>query len=140
MGRPETGSVAPGKEDQDMKMVPAFLDLILGIGLLLFPESVVGFFGLPDQGMGFWSSLLGAVFLGMGITALVDAFKDSDQQAGPVSTGAVTINLCASLVLAGWLLGGKLDLTTRSSIILWGLVLVLAGVSALGIRTARTAG
>lgn len=120
-----------------MKIVPASIDLILGIGLLLFPESLVALLGLPDPGLGFWSSMLGAVFLGIGITALIEALRDTVQPAGSVHSGAVTINLCAALVLAGWLLGGRLELTVHANMILWGLVLLLAGVSAVGIRTAR---
>ena len=42
--------------------------------------------------------------------------------------GAVAINLCGGLVLAGWLVFGDLGLPVRGTIFLWILVFLLAGV------------
>jgi hypothetical protein len=111
-------------------MIDAGVDLLLGIGLLLFPEGLVEMVGLPDPGLGFWSSILGAVLLGIGIALLIEVLRDPSRPAGLGHSGAVAINLCGALVLAGWLLGGELELTMQGNLILWGLVLVLGGVSA----------
>ncbi len=42
--------------------------------------------------------------------------------------GALTINLCFGLVLAGWLLFGGLGLPPQGAIVLWALVLILVGL------------
>ena len=45
--------------------------------------------------------------------------------------GAVSINLCGGAVLAAWLMGGSLSLTTIGQVTLWSLVVFLVGLSAL---------
>jgi hypothetical protein len=43
--------------------------------------------------------------------------------------GAIAINLCAGLVLAGWLILGDLSLPMPGQLFLWTLVILLVGIS-----------
>ena len=43
--------------------------------------------------------------------------------------GAICINLCGGIVLALWLIAGDLSLPLRGLVLLWGLVVILVGIS-----------
>jgi hypothetical protein len=45
--------------------------------------------------------------------------------------GAIAINLCGGLCLAGWLVFGGLEIPLRGQLFLWGLAVVLVGISAI---------
>jgi hypothetical protein len=104
----------------------AAINLILGALLLVFPKSVVSALGIPTAAPPFYPSILGGVFLGIGIALLIERHRGS---GGLGLAGAVTINLCGGLVLAGWLLFGSLEIPLRGRIFLWALVLILVVLS-----------
>lgn len=57
--------------------------------------------------------------------------------AGLGLLGAITINICAATILAGWLLFGRLGLPIRGSLLLWGIALLVLVLSTLELRSVR---
>lgn len=110
-------------------IVDAMINLILGIILLFFPLKVMGFLGLPVDVNVFYPSILGAVLIGIGMALLVEVFRRTATTAGLGLEGAMAINICGGIVLTGWLLSGKLSIPLRGEVLLWGLVIVLVGIS-----------
>ena len=104
----------------------AVINLVLGALLVAFPESVVSALGVPSADQAFYPSILGAVLVGVGIALLIERRKGS---SGLGLHGAIAINICGGLGLAVWLVLGDLDLPLRGVAFLWGLVLVLVGLS-----------
>jgi hypothetical protein len=107
-------------------MLDAAINLVLGALLLVFPAPFVGALGVPPSESAFYPSLLGAVLLGIGIALLLQRYRAAD---GLGLMGALSINLSGGFVLAGWLLLGHLGLPWRGRVLLWALVLILAGIS-----------
>ena len=107
----------------------AAVNLVLGLLLLFFRPAVVHLLGVPAAEQTFYPSMLGAVLFGIGIALLVECFRPTGGMVGLGLGGAVAINLCGGLVLAGWLLSGKLSVPLRGQIFLWVLVVLLAGIS-----------
>lgn len=85
--------------------------------------------GVPAASPAFYPSVLGGVLLGIGIALLIERARLPLEGVGLGLAGAVAINLCAGLVLAGWLVVGDLRLPARGLVFLWSLVLVLVGLS-----------
>jgi hypothetical protein len=111
--------------------VDAVINLILGVLLLIFSDSLVNFLGVPVSESSFYPNVLGGVLFGIGLALLVECFRKSDGLIGLGLGGAVTINLCGGIVLACWLLFGNLSIPTFGHIFLWILVIVLIGISIL---------
>jgi len=111
-------------------LLDAFVNLGLGLLLLVFPAPVVRFLGVPPAESAFYPSLLGGVLLGIGAALLVEYRWRARGFAGLGLAGAVCINLLAGVVLAGWLLFGEITISSRGRGFLWALVGVLAAVSA----------
>ena len=107
-------------------LVDASINLVLGVLLITFPGWLVSFLGIPDAVPGFYASILGGVLFGIGIALLIQFFQDA---GGLGLTGAVSINLCGGIVLAGWLIFGNLHLPLRGQVFLWALVILLVGLS-----------
>ena len=107
-------------------LVDASINLVLGVLLITFPGWLVSFLGIPDAVPGFYAGILGGVLFGIGIALLIQFFQDA---GGLGLTGAVSINLCGGIVLAGWLIFGNLHLPLRGQVFLWALVILLVGLS-----------
>ena len=116
-------------------LLDAFVNLGLGLLLLVFPDSVVRFLGVPPAESAFYPSLLGGVLLGIGAALLVEYYRSARGFAGLGLAGAVCINLTAGTVLAGWLLFGEIAISSRGRGFLWALAGVLAAVSAAELLT-----
>ena len=114
----------------------AIINLALGILLVIFPQYLVAALGVPGAEVAFYPGILGGVLIGIGIALIVEQVRGS---SGLGLAGAVSINICGGLALAGWLLFGSLDLPVRGQVFLWTLVVVLVGISAfeLAAHTAR---
>jgi len=110
-------------------IVDAVINLVLGMLLVIAPFRVIAFFGLPKVIQGFYLVILGAVLTGIGISLLIEAFRRKGNLVGLGLGGAIAINLCGGVALAGWLLFGRLDIPLRGVLFLWGLVVVLVVVS-----------
>lgn len=110
-------------------LVDAAINLVLGVLLLCFSPGLVRFLGVPPTGQNFYPSILGAVFIGIAIALVMEYGRGPDGLVGLGLGGAVSINLCGGLVLAAWLVGGGLDIPVHGRLFLWGLVIVLVGIS-----------
>jgi len=106
--------------------VDAIVNLVLGFLLLVFPAGLVSMLGVPKADPAFYPSILGAVLFGIGIALLIERSRGS---SGLGLSGAIAINLCGGLVLAAWLVFGSIEVPLRGLIVLWGLVVVLVGIS-----------
>ena len=76
--------------------------------------------------------------VGIGIALLLERRAQDGSTRGLGLTGALVINLCFGLVLAAWLLFGPLELLPRGSIVLWGLVAILVGLSGIELLSERS--
>jgi len=103
-------------------------NILLGLLLLAVPVPLAAWLGIPNVSSGFYPSLLGAVLVGIGIALLLERRRSASDAKGLGLGGALTINLCFGLVLAGWLLFGSLGLPVHGAIVLWALVLILVGL------------
>ena len=116
----------PGKT---LLIIDGLINLLLGLLLVWFPRSLVEFLGLPVTINDFYPNILGAVLLGIAIALFIESRTGNGRGLGLL--GAVSINLCAGLVLGAWLLGGDLAIPMRGLAILWFLVVLLVGISAI---------
>ena len=114
-------------------LIDAIINLVLGVILIFFPGPVVAFLGVPAVESAFYPSILGAVLFGIGIALL----EERRTGGGLGLRGALSINLSGGVVLAAWLLFGHLQMPLRGAIFLWGLVVVLVGISAVELLAAR---
>ena len=112
-------------------IVDAVINVFLGILLITFHPNVIHMLGVPEAEQIFYPSVLGAVLLGIGIALFIQYFRRPDGLTGLGLGGAIAINLCGGVMLAIWLISGRLDLPLRGDIFLWGLVTVLIGISAI---------
>ena len=119
------------KTHQNLLVADGTVNVILGILLLFFPAGFASFFGLPQENNYFYASILGAVLFGIGISLFQERTRLNKGSAGLGLAGAITINLCGSLVLIGWLLFGGLDIPVRGFIILWIVAIVVLGIGLL---------
>ena len=106
--------------------VDAAINLILGGLLVIFPQKLVSVLGIPNSDSAFYPSILGAILFGIGIALLIERYRGS---SGAGLAGAISINMCGGVVLAVWLLFGRLELPVRGLAFLWVLVLILLGIS-----------
>ena len=121
------------KSKRFLLLIDAMINLVLGFLLMLFPSSLIEALGVPTADSAFYPSILGAVLFGIGIALLVERRIGG----GLGLRGAVSINLCGGMVLGFWLVFGDLDLPFRGLVFLWGLVVVLVGVSLIEILASR---
>ena len=119
-------------------LIDAAINLILAILLLAFSSNLADFFGVPSARLNFYPNILGAVFLGITIALIIEAFrKEPGKNAGLGLTGAVCINLCGGFVLLLWLISGNLDLPLRGKIFLWTLDVILLLISSVELIFSR---
>ncbi|PQO35606.1 hypothetical protein [Blastopirellula marina] len=119
-------------------LIDAFVSLAIGILLAVFPRSLMDLLGLPIPVTTFYPSLLGGVVIGIAIALIYEGSRPTAGRTGLGIVGAIAIDLCAALFLAGWLLCGKLNLPIRGAVVLWSIVALLIGVSLLGLFAERT--
>jgi hypothetical protein len=110
-------------------LLDSVINLVLGVLLATFPKSIVGLLGVPHSDATFYPSLLGAVLIGIGIALLIEYFRKPAGSVGLGLGGAIAINLCGALFLAGWLLSGKLEIPLRGQVFLWALAVGLVVIS-----------
>jgi hypothetical protein len=111
----------------------AFINFVLGILLIIFPINLAQWMGLPILKTNFYIHILGAVFVGIGLALLWEVGRDKNNLKGTGLgvIGAALINLCGGVMLAYWLIAGKLALTIPGLVFLWLLVILLVGISVL---------
>ena len=111
-------------------------NVVLGVVLLLVPVRLATWLGVPNVTSGFFASLFGAVLVGIGIALLWE--RRGTGTGGLGLRGALVINACFGLTLAGWLLVGDLPLSPQGSLILWTLALVLVVLSVVELVSERS--
>ena len=119
-------------------LLDGFGNVALGLLLLVAPTAVATWLGIT-VGSVFYANLFGGVLVGIGIALLLERSQGTRATKGLGLTGALVINLCFGLVLAGWLLFGGLQLPMRGSLVLWFLVAILVGLSGLELLSERSA-
>lgn len=110
-------------------VVDAIVNLGLGALLIAYPSHLVSLLGMPDVRPSFYARVLGGVLFGIGTALALEAGSSAGQGLG--LAGAVAINLCGAAVLAGVLLMQSLDIPLRGRVLLWGLCVLLVGLSLL---------
>lgn len=115
--------------------VDAWVNLILGAGLLLYPTGVLGLLGLPPSTTHFYPTILGGVIFGIGVGLVLELWGAPRGIRGLGLGGAIAINLSGAGVLFFWLLVGGLDLPFRGRIVLWIVAVVVLGVGVAEIAT-----
>jgi hypothetical protein len=115
----------------------AVMNLALGVLLIFFPRGVVSLLGIPGAESAFYPSILGAVLSGIGIALLLERGEGRRKARGLGLSGAIAINLSGGTVLAVWLVAGDLGLPLRGYVVLWTLVVLLVGISAVELVTHR---
>jgi len=109
--------------------IDAIINLLLGVLLIAFSDRLVGLLGVPPADHGFYPNILGGVLFGIGIALIMERGNSTGTGLGLGLGGAIAINLCGGLVLAGWLVFGDLTLPARGLFFLWFLVVLLIGIS-----------
>ncbi len=112
---------------QTLLELDGFGNILLGVLLAFFPAPVARFLGLPCVEHAFYPSLFGAVLVGIGGALLLQRFGRGEHLAGLGLGGALVVNLCFGIALAGWLVAADLALPFRGYLVLWALVAVLVG-------------
>ncbi|MEJ2544256.1 MAG: hypothetical protein P8Y99_09330 [Calditrichaceae bacterium] len=112
--------------------IDAFINLILGILLLAYSPPIVKLLGVPSAEDYFYPNILGAIFIGITIALLIEAFrKKPDGFIGLGLIGAICINMCGGIVLFLWLVFGDLNIPLKGYIFLWILDIILLIISSI---------
>jgi len=112
-------------------LIDGFVNLILGILLLLFPVGIAEILGVPQAASNFYPTILGGVIFGIGIALLLEAYGQPLGIRGLGLGGAIVINICGASILALWLVFEPLNLPLRGLIILWVVAVVVLGIGIL---------
>jgi hypothetical protein len=118
-----------GMSRSPLLIVDGSLNLMFGVLLLVFPRWLVDVLGIPAAEVAFYASVLGGVLVGIGIALLIECVRRQTRPAGLGLAGAMAINVCVGLTLAGWLVFGRLDIPTRGYAVLWIVVALALGIS-----------
>jgi len=124
-----TGKSKAQPEFKFILIIDAMINFALGILLMLFPQNLVSFLGLPITYEPFYASVLGAVLIGIGIALAIECVGGASMLNGLGRGGAIAINVCGACVIMLWLVSGRLIITLRGYLVLWILVFVLLIVS-----------
>ncbi len=112
--------------------VDGVVNLLLGLVLLLYPFGFDRLLGLPRPHGYFYTALLGAVLVGIGLALLMEWRGAAVRGKGLGLAGAIAINLCGGTALLVWLVAVPLDIPSRGHTVLW-----LAALAVLGIGIAE---
>ena len=116
----------PAKHKQ-LIAIDAWVNLLLGVLILLFPLGISDALGLPDPMNYFYTSILGGVIFGIGIALFLEWKRSSSGGLG--LAGAIAINLSGGGVLLYWLVFGCLPgVTWKGHLILWFVCVLVLGI------------
>ncbi len=105
----------------------AAINVVLGLALLAFPRTTVGFFGLPPIDTTFYLTILGAVLTGVGLALWMER-----RSAGGLGIpGAIAINLLGGGTVLAWLLVDPFELPWRGYVTLWVVAVAVLGTALL---------
>lgn len=109
-------------------IVDGGINALLGFLLLLFPLGVAPALGVPAPASYLYTSLLGAVLLGIGAALLIESWHGSDGIRGLGLAGAIAINFSGACVLAIWLMATSVDIPVRGRVLLWTIAVVVMAI------------
>jgi hypothetical protein len=115
-------------KSKTLLLIDGFVNLLIGILLLLFPFGMAQLLGVPLANLNFYPTLLGAVIFGIGISLLLEVYGEPSGIHGLGLAGAIAINFCGAGVLTLWLISAPLNLPLRGYIILWIIAVVVLGI------------
>lgn len=118
-------------KSKSVLLVDGIINLILGILLLAFSQTIVNLLGVPDTDQYFYPNILGGVLFGIGVALLIEWSRKGGSFVGLGLGGAISINMCGGIALALWLLFGNLVIPIGGKVFLWILVLILVGISSM---------
>ncbi len=110
--------------------IDSLINLMLGLLLVFFSETLANFLGIPIPQSKFYPSVLGGVLFGIGIALALELLSTQQLVSGLGLAGAIAINLSGGIVLVVWLVLGVLELPTRGYAFLWSIAVLLLGISA----------
>ena len=113
------------KVQRTLLLTDAVINLVLGLLLLIYPQSLADALGMPSVATRFFPTVLGGVLFGIGL-ALAIAYFGGRQGLG--LDGAIAINLCGAGVVAGWLVFAPESIPPRGRITLWIIALLVIGI------------
>ena len=120
--------------NKTLLLADAVINLVLGVLLLTYPQSLVEALGLPAVRSSFFPSVLGGVLIGIGI-ALLLARRGGANGLG--LDGAIAINLCGAGVVVGWLLVSPDTIPARGRWTLWTVAVLVIGIGLVELRHRR---
>ncbi len=112
-------------------IVDASVNLVLGLALLLFPQPLTQWLGVPIPSSAFYPSILGGVLIGISLALFLEHYRRLVGLTGLGIGGALVINLCGASTLVVWLIWGDLHLSIRGFVVLWGIAAIVLGVGGL---------
>jgi hypothetical protein len=124
--------MAEGKAPMQFKsilIIDAIVNFALGIVLMIFPNGLMSFLGLPITYEPFYTSVLGAVLFGIALALVIECVGGHRMMKGLGMGGAIAINVCGACVIMLWLVSGRLIISLRGYLVLWILVFVLLLIS-----------
>ena len=119
----------PMKQFDRLLVLDSLINLLLGGLLIWYPRRLVEALGLPTQGPRFYATIFGGVLIGIGVALLLEVQRANHGYVGLGIGGAMAINLCGAIALAAALFSPDLALTPLGVSVLWGLVVLLGGIS-----------
>lgn len=111
-------------------LVDAVANLILGAILLSSPAGTLAALGMPRADASFYTTLLGAIILGIGAALLIELLGARSRIRGLGLGGAIAINLCGGGALLVWLIILPFALPLRGRVILWIVDIAVIGIAA----------
>ena len=114
---------------RSMLIIDAAINLALGMVLMIFPNDLVTFLGLPMTYEPFYTSVLGAVLIGIALALVIECCGGHRIMKGLGIGGAIAINVCGACVIVLWLVSGRLIIPLRGYLTLWILVFILIVIS-----------
>jgi hypothetical protein len=119
--------------------IDSVVNLLLGIIILLFPLGIDALLGLPEASNYFYTTILGAVLVGIAIALFIETFWQHKGIRGLGLSGAIAINLCGGTAIVLWLIFGTLSIPTHGKVILWlvAVLVILIGFIELLIKPAK---
>jgi hypothetical protein len=116
------------RKQEILLSIDGFINVLLGILLILFPFGIAESFGVPIPSTNFYPTILGGVIFGVGIALYIERYGYQSGIRGLGLGGAIAINICGGLVLLIWLLANPFDLPVRGYIFLWSIALLVLAV------------